>query len=658
MKKGKNYIALTMAIVMTALTVPLTSCGKAKKELISEDTPWYDLQRHDICEQYIGETYYYETQYAGCSGDELYYLTTGQYVIPDDADMMTIDIFEYNFAMLDVYDTGGNLIKSVDLKEDIDIDPYLPEGQSCPNGVDVWNTTVRFEDGKMKWLVDVLLFPSWETNKYYVTYDIESETIESIELAASFSEDAMVGNIAVGYKNTGSYSFDGYTIDTYSTQTTYAPVYISVTTPDGIKTEYDVSGILPTLVTSEASDIIYLGNGQALVGFLAGNRIDKYYYSMDLDTGALTQYTEDTSWFRNYFSYCNVSYIDGTGYVLTDSNGIKKLDFDTKEITEIFSYDNCNINRYDTRDLTVISISDDRILLTGVFTFYDAAGEANTRVSFYVLDKQDTNPNAGKEIITAATLTEFDYTFCEAVCSFNNTDQDCYIVLDSSYSMMQMYLEGKIRTYTDGFAIDGLEEQTQLSNQLSIDLMSGDGPDIILDGASFYQLNSDDLLIDLSPAIDNNGLFPNIIEASKVNGKLYQLPLAVGINGIVTYVSHIENGQCGFTFDQYQDFVSGPCNGEDPIGMGQTDFFITALSTMNSDFIDGNSVNYDHDSFRTLAQYVDEHVFDPIGSPEDEIVDIYDFSSSVSLPAGEYRENISFDSLLADHYNDNFSEDL
>ena len=656
MKKVKSLIACSMTAVIATSAVSVTSCGKNDQDLISKDSPWYSLQRHDICENYAEETNYYETQFAGYSDGNLYYLTTGQYIIPDDVDFTTLDLEDYNFAMLDVYDLEGNLIKTINIEEDIDITPYLPEDQTCPNGIDVWSMKMRFENGKMMCLVDALLFPSWQTNKYYVTYDIESETVESIELAITFEEDALVDGIAVGFSNNGSYCFDGYTVDTYSTHTTYAPVFISVTTPGGAKTDYDISQELPNLVTPEVSDFIYLGDGKALVGFLAGNRIDKYYYSMDLDSGALTQYTEDTSWFSNYFSYCNVTYIDNIGYVLTDSNGIKKLDFETKEITELFSYDSCNINRYDTRDLSVISITDDQILLTGVFTFYDGAGEATTRVSFYDLQKQDTNPNAGKTMIKAATLTEFDYTFCEAVCNFNETDEDCYIYLDSSYSLMQMYLEGKIRSYTDGFAIDGLEEQTELSNQLSIDLLSGDGPDIILDGASYYQLNNDDLLIDLSSELNCDGLFTNIIESAKVNGKLYQLPLTVGINGIVTHRSDIENGQYGFTFEQYQDFVNGPCNGEAPVEMGQIEFFITALSAMNGDFSDGNSINYDSEEFRELAQYVNDHVFDPVVAPEDEIAEYYDFSIDPTHPVGEYKEDISFGYLIGEYYNNDFTD--
>lgn len=656
MRKWKSLIASILLITMSTSVVSLTSCSRDNGDQIASDVPWYDLEKHDICENYAEETNYYETQYAGCNGDDLYYVTTGQYIIPDDADFTTIDINDYNFAKLDVYNIEGTLIKSIDIKKDIDITPYLPDGQTCPNGIDVWNMKARFADGKMICLVDALLFPSWETAKYYVTYDISSETVESVELAISFDSQVVVDDISIGYSNNGSYSFDGYDIDTYSTHSVYAPVYICITDPSGVMAQYDISLELPDLVTSEVADIIYLGEGRALIGFLGGNRIDKYYYSMDLDTGELTSYEDDTSWFKNYFTYCDTTYIDGIGYVLTDSNGIKKLDFDTKAITDLFSYDYCNINRYDTRNLTVVSITDNRIILTGVFTFYDAAGEADTRVSFYILDRQDTNPNAGKKIVTVATMTEFDYTFCEAVCSFNETDQECYIRLDSSYSLMQMYLEGKIRSYTDGFAIDGLEEQAQLSNQLSIDLMSGDGPDIILDGASYYQLNNEDLLIDLSSDLDLNGVFQNIIEASKVSGKLYQLPLTVGINGIVTHVSDVESDQHGFTFDQYQEFVSGPCNGEDPIGMGQTDFFITAMSSLNGVCIVGNNVDYDNDSFRSLAQYVNDHVFDTVVSPEDEIVEYYDFSMDGSRPVGEYKEDISFGTLIDEYYNDDLTD--
>ncbi len=187
MKKVKGTVACLMAAVMTASAVSVTSCGKKNEDQISKDSPWYSLQRHDICENYAEETNTYETQFAGYSDGNLYYLTTGQYIIPDDVDFTTLNLEDYNFAMIDVYDTQGNLVKTINIEEDIDITPFLPEDQTCPNGIDVWNMKARFEDGKMKCIVDALLFPSWQTNKYYVTYDIETETVESIELATPTS---------------------------------------------------------------------------------------------------------------------------------------------------------------------------------------------------------------------------------------------------------------------------------------------------------------------------------------------------------------------------------------------------------------------------------------------------------------------------------------
>ena len=64
--------------------------------------------------------------------------------------------------------------------------------------------------------------------------------------------------------------------------------------------------------------------------------------------------------------------------------------------------------------------------------------------------------------------------------------------------------------------------------------MAGEGPDILFDAGSLSQLNNDDYLLDLSKEIDPSGLFGNIIEASKTDGKLYQIPLSFGIKGIFT----------------------------------------------------------------------------------------------------------------------------
>ena len=653
MNKKKSTLAAVTALSVLTTGLTVTSCGKKKAEYVSDDAPWYSLTKLEMCEQYIEDESinFYMTAFAGMDNDLFYYVSSGQYDPPEDADYMSIDYTELAFLYLDVYDMSGELYKTVNLKDDIDISSVIPDGQSAPNGYQVMDPdNIRINDGKLIILIDVMLSPSWEDHYYYVTYDIENETVTDMELTLVDDSNELQNNVVLQYYSSGSYSFDGYLVDAFTTHSVDHPPIVRVVSPDGTVSQYDIEEVLPDLQTPEISEVICQGNDQALVGFFAGNYIDKYYYTLDLQAGAFTPYTEDTSWFSNYFTYCEATYIEGTGYVITDNTGIKKINFENNEIEEIFSYNYCNINRYDTKDLSIVSIDDNRIILSGTVSIVDSAGFEVMSQRIFILDRQESNPHSGKQIIKAATLTDFDYTFCEAVVNYNDSSTDHYIVLDGQYSMLEMYLEGEIRSYSDGFATDGLETQSQVSDKLAIDLMSGDGPDIILDGASFYQLYNGEYLMDLSSDIDTSSLFANIIDSAEVNGKLYQLPLTVGINGIVVNTDDIASGQCGFTFEQYASFVSVACNGEDPIDMGKTEFFLTCLSSLNEECISGSSADYGTDSFRALASYVNDNVFDPVITPEDEIVDYYSFVGTEDLNGGAYVQDISFPEFIRDYY--------
>ena len=657
MKDGRKIIALGMSAVMALTSFVFAGCNK-KKEFAFDDLDWYTVKSEEVGTQYTDKDKieFCQSSFAGMSDGQFYYLSSGQYKLAPDADLAAIDYNEYTIMNIDIYDINGGLQKTIDVREIVDITSLIPEGQSCPNGFSIRDpNTFHIKDGKLMFMIEFSLFPSWENDLYYVTYDLSKNKVTSYDEVFRDEEMTKKQDVLIPYSCNGSYAFDGYIVDTLTTYTLDGDLYIRVTRPNGKTKLYNMRDSLNGVITSEVTEVIYQENDKAIVGFLAGNRMNKYYYMMDLKDGSLTPYEEDTSWFSNYFDSCEVTYIEDAGYYLTDGNGIKKLDFEKKEAASVFSYDSCNINRYETRDLQIAGLSEEQIILSSSDMLVSSVTGESPAMKFFVLDKQDENPNINKKKIRAATLTEFDYTFCDAVCRFNDSSSDYMIVFDSQYSLMEMYLEGKIDSYTDGFDVEGLETQTELSDKLAVDLMSGDGPDIIIDGASYYQLNRDDLLMDLS-GIDTTGLFTNVIDSALVEGHLYQLPLTVGINGLVVHKSDLASGQTGFTFEQYKDYVNTACNGADPIGLGPTDFFITCLSSLNEECISGGNINYDTDNFRSLADYVNDNVAEPSISPEDEIVDYYDFDNDEVPAQGEYKRDISFVSFLRDYYTEDIED--
>lgn len=442
-----------------------------------------------------------------------------------------------------------------------------------------------------------------------------------------------------------SYTFDGYTVSKYwiyDEGGNYSYM-LEVTDPNGNNTSYDLRDSLPGVIIYNIDGMIYLGDHKALFVYSSEGTWETSAYTIDLDTGAVEEYDGNTAWFET--DIYTARYIDGIGNVSVDQSGIKYLNFETNSKEEIFSFDSCNINRADAMNLSLISMTDDKIILSGQIYrgngySYDSSGVNTT---LYILERAETNPHAGKTVLVASTLGGFDYTLCEAVCDYNDSNPDYFIKLDTKYSLMDKYLNGDIDYNSDDYQQQELDAEAELSNQLMIDLLAGEGPDIILDGANYYQLNNEDYLIDLSSEIDTADLFGNVIDASKVDDKLYQMPLTLGISGIVTFKDSVDDSQYGFTFDQYADFVSDVCNGKDPLNANQIDFFMYCLNCITNDCLADGKASFDNEAFRALAEYTNENVTDQL---QDEEGMAYYSGMGLEEDGAYYSRSLSFPSLV------------
>ena len=479
------------------------------------------------------------------------------------------------------------------------------------------------------------------------TFDLSTGTLIS-------TEDATLEDSGEEMYTEGTTFFEGYSVSkTWVPGDTGNSSYIlDVTSPDGTETTYDLREILPEEDIYNIEGILYMGDDKFLFAYYGSSYDSVTTYVVDMTSGQIEEYDGDTAWFDS--NLYGVSYITGIGNVIIDQTGIKKLDFDSQSRVELFNFESCNINRADAQSLSLVSMTDDKIVLSGTLYrgngyYYDGT---DIDTELFILDRADTNPHAGKTVLVAATLGGFDYTLCEAVCNYNDSNSDYFIRLDSKYSLMDKYYSGEIDWSAEDADEQALEAESELSNQLMIDLLAGEGPDLILDGAEYYQLNNEDYLIDLSEEIDTTGLFTNVIEASKVEDKLYQIPLTIGVEGILAHKSDVDDDQYGFTFDQYSDFVSGPCNGTDPMSMDQMDFFMSCLNSINSECMTDGKASYDNDQFRALAGYVNDNVADQL---QDDEGNVYYSGMDLEEQGAAYESYLSF-TYLINMYSENISD--
>lgn len=227
-------------------------------------------------------------------------------------------------------------------------------------------------------------------------------------------------------------------------------------------------------------------------------------------------------------------------------------------------------------------------------------------IDIYTFEKASTNPNVGKTLITVGTV-DFDASFGaipEAISLFNQSSDDYFVQLKP----YNLNYDGFDNISSNEAFIDYKDSQvSSAANELTMDLLSGEGPDILIDMASMTQLNSEEYLYDISEILDEIGdveLYGNVVEASKIEGKLYQMPLAFDVLGIYALRSDVK-GECGFTFDEYVQYVDQVCNGTNPMNyFNRKDVLELLLGAMSNEFYDEDgNVNFQNESFYNLVDY-------------------------------------------------------
>ena len=220
-----------------------------------------------------------------------------------------------------------------------------------------------------------------------------------------------------------------------------------------------------------------------------------------------------------------------------------------------------------------------------------------------ILERADKNPNAGRIILSAGTVGSFylEYSICEAVRVFNETNKKYYVQLENKLNILD-YVDYSNADNND--AVNGIfySGSSELSNQLATDMLSGDGPDIVLYAGDYRQIHSEEYLVDLNRYVKgNNGIneadyFSNVIDAAKVDDKLLFIPMDFSVKGILTDRSNVRDGQTGFTFDEYVKFVSEACNGGNPLSGTQLEVLTTLYSYADDSCINGKTVNFDNEA--------------------------------------------------------------
>lgn len=277
-----------------------------------------------------------------------------------------------------------------------------------------------------------------------------------------------------------------------------------------------------------------------------------------------------------------------------------------------------NIYRFMTSDL--LAVTKNSVVFSSNITDY---GYESPYIM--MLYKQDSNPNAGKTVIKAASYgNNIDTMIGETIKRFNSEDQNYFIKYTS--------------TSLDGMSDEELMEQ--YDKDFVETLTSSEAADIYFGIDQLWWYQTDDYFVDLSKELnlDPNTYYTNITDSISRDGKLYYMPVSFVAEGIWTDASYVDDGVKGFTYDEYKNFVQKAGNGTDILSeyLSRDEYFFLSFSTMNDIWFKDGKVDIANESFEKMCDYFINNV------PEDPVFTEEDIMTGSYNDIANYHEGVEY----------------
>lgn len=557
-------ITMIFSIILSGLYLAGCSINGDERQVryIDENTPWYECETvtYDIDE--IGD---FET-------------TMPIYADPD------IQLFARNTDpvsgqycnVLCISDKEGNVI-SVDMQE------LFPDSEE----VRVYNC---FREGDEHYLLIRNTQKGEEHSCIYRLMSSEEALEFCFEIKTDDEHPGLFADKVISRDN--KYYAHCYYLDGYR----YRERFVVVDERNNEITGFDVDEEALMWTLGEDNNLLYIG--------LTHNTIDGELdsYKLSIEDGTVKKLNIDPDVLNRY--RLGTAQNDGYFYLTNYDLTLTKLDPETGEEYLVLDYNNSNASLSDIREGRIFYCDDNNVVISKN-TLYPSEPK---NLKTYVLTKADSNPNAGKQIVTAATYFLISPVEANAILEYNSSANNLYICLTMDYSQV---------TFTDyemsdDSSINAYNKDLALLASLKNDIRAGKGPDILLHFGDFATLYCDDYLCDLSGIINDperfnrEDFFDNYIDAYAIDGKMYQVPVSIGVNGIYAYEEFDEGADCGFSFNEYREYIESYCDGIDPLADNyRRDLCFEYLIKSNYEALhDGDGrINLDNDCFRAICDY-------------------------------------------------------
>ncbi|MBO4687146.1 MAG: extracellular solute-binding protein [Clostridiales bacterium] len=609
----KRITRSTLAFLLTAnIVMSLTACGKKKGtddqgavsgtdaegnpvvyqlsdtksgHIIEASDPYYNINRSEIKinKPEDKEIYYSYINSHVVVGDRILCSIFAEYVKPDDVQkeldsldyndpeqsQRMMDIwYEYSGNSMQLFDLEGNYIADLDMPSDVD---FIGAYSGNDGEILVVGSKFNYGDCTAKPLLFVIS-PSGEKLRD-IPLNVSSDLLSDVRVYATAE-----GNYLLAC--TGRF----YLLDS-----------------EGNVIHEEVnSGLCCTMYCSG-------GKWYALVPEFTGNGEEAYVQEIDTETGALVgdRIKSDNVIFQ-------VVQGDRDCFLL-NANGIERFDIESQTKIPVLAWKDTDVNS------ATLSIDGGRIASENDMVFFqtvyeedatyadmDKKGSVKTTLFAVHLSRADSNPHVGKKVLKLGLNGYDEPDFIEAVLQYNmDPNNSARIEIHDYNADVTNYDAFGPRDPNSGAGVD----------QLTLDMLSGNGPDILVGFSGLSQFNSDTMLIDLNTLIDGDSsfsrseYFDNVFRAFETNGKLYTIPVTFSVTGMAANTDYT-NATGNLTFSDF-DAMAGaiPQTMQMLSADSCEDLLRDWMPHLSSHFIDyeNKTVNFESEEFKTLLEMVKKY---------------------------------------------------
>ena len=349
------------------------------------------------------------------------------------------------------------------------------------------------------------------------------------------------------------------------------------------------------------------GRWYAVMPDYSGDELIANIQEIDIDTGKLIG-----SPVRTIDSFYMLTQGEKDCFI-SNSNGIVKYDLIEQKSLEILNWNDTDVN---SKNLSLIG---GRIRSEDEMVFFeekaaeddgrsdmDRKAGSGTIVNIVTLSKADKNPHAGKTVLKLGLNGYSDSSFIEEVLNYN-LDPDNKARIEIYDYMADAYMTGSLEAYEKSLG--------QSVDKLTMDMLSGNGPDILVGYSSVSQFNNENMLIDLNPLLDSDtsinrdDYFDNLFRAFEENGKLYSIPLTCYIEGLALDTG-FPGAKENMTFTEFDQLASSLSENVQILSSQSYEELLKSwLPHLCSHFIDNENktVSFDSEEFKAFLELIKKY---------------------------------------------------